>query len=51
MFEDVCALSVASSSLRRDQDPRRALLEHEHEVALELAERHLEFCEESCFSD
>ena len=33
------------------KDPRRALLEHEHEVAVELAQRYLGFCEESWFSD
>ena len=33
---------MASSDLRRETDPRRALLEHEHDVALELAERYLE---------
>ena len=45
------SLSWASPTVRRETDPRRALLEHEHEVALELADRYFEMREEGWFSD
>ena len=51
-LENACCLSLlASPTVRRETDPRRARLEHQREVALDLADRYLEMCEEGWFSD
>ena len=42
--ESLCGVALARNG-------RRALLEHEQDVALELAERYLQMCEEGWFSD